>query len=172
LVKAFREVWLNIPCVERLGGNQEERAIQILTEYTKDLPAPVEAYGKDTPARACAARLRELVDGYNYAKKVKRPATPRHDSSYSFATVTGGTVSFDYARCEGCESKTCVADCVPQILKLEGGRPVLNISAEDAKKGKCSECLACEVECRARGNGGGRITLPIPGLDDFLKGGA
>ena len=172
LVKAFREVGLNIPCVERLGGNQEERAIQILTEYTKDLPAPVEAYGKDTPARACAARLRELVDGYDYAKKVKRPAPPSHDSSYSFATVTGGTVSFDYARCEGCESKVCVADCVPQILKLEGGRPVLNVKPEEAKKGKCSECLACEVECRARGNGGGRITLPIPGLDDFLKGGA
>jgi len=168
LVKAFREVWLDIPCVERLGGNQEERAIQILTEYARDLPAPVECYGKDTPARTCAARLRALVDAHDVEKKTPPPAAAPHDSSYEFRTVTRGTVSYDYGRCDACESKVCVADCVPRILKLEGGRPVLNISAEDAAKGKCTECLACEVECAARGNGGGRITLPIPGLDEYL----
>ncbi len=63
----------------------------------------------------------------------------------------------------------CVADCVPQILRLEEGRPALNIGAEEAARGRCTECLACEVECRARGNGGGRIILPIPGLAEYLK---
>jgi hypothetical protein len=63
----------------------------------------------------------------------------------------------------------CVADCVPQILRLKDGRPVLNVGADEAARGRCSECLACEVECRAHGNGGGLITLPIPGLDDYLK---
>jgi len=169
LVKAFREVWLDVPCVERLGGNQEERAIRILTEYTDDLPAPVECYGKDTPARYCAARLRELVDRYDYGVRGTRPPALARNSSYSFETVTGGAVSYDYARCDGCESKVCVQDCVPRILKLKDGRPVLNITREEAARGRCSECLACEVECRARGNAGGRITLPIPGLEEYLK---
>jgi succinyl-CoA synthetase beta subunit len=169
LVKAFREAWLDIPCVERLGGNQEERAIQILTEYTEDLPAPVECYGKDTSARDCARRLRELVESHDYAARRERPAEPRHDSSYAFETVTGGTVSYDYARCDDCESKVCAEECVPKILSLEEGRPVLNVTREEAARGRCTECLACEVECRARGNGGGRITLPVPGLSDYLK---
>lgn len=169
LVKAFREVWLDVPCVERLGGNQEERAIQILTEYTEDLPAPVECYGKDTPARYCARRLRELVADYDYGVSRVKPPRASHKSSYSFDTVTGGTVSYDYAKCDACESKVCVTDCVPRILKLQDGRPVLNISAEEAARGRCSECLACEVECHARGNGGALITLPIPGLEEYLK---
>jgi succinyl-CoA synthetase beta subunit len=169
LVKAFREVWLDVPCVERLGGNQEERAIRILTEYTRDLPAPVECYGKDASARFCAARLRELVDGCDYGVRREKPRALPHRSSYSFKTVTGGTVSFDYARCDECDSKVCVAECVPQILRLKDGRPALNVGAEEAARGRCSECLACEVECRARGNGGGLITLPIPGLDEYLK---
>jgi succinyl-CoA synthetase beta subunit len=169
LVKAFREVWLGIPCVERLGGNQEERAIRILTLYTEDLPAPVECYGKDTPARYCAARLRELVDDFDYDARRKRPPEPPHKSSYSFRTITGGTVSYDYARCDECDSKVCVAECVPGILSLEDGRPVLNIAAEEAARGRCTECLACEVECRARGNAGGRITLPIPGLEEYVR---
>lgn len=167
LVKAFREVWLNIPCVVRLGGNYEERAIEILTEYTRDLPAPVECYGKDTPARRCAGRLRELVDAYDYVPRT-RPAERALKPSYSFPTVTSGTVAFDFGRCDVCESKVCVTTCVPQILKLENGRPVLNISGEEAARGKCSECLACEVECFAKGKGGGRVTLPIPGLDEYL----
>ncbi len=169
LVKAFREVWLDIPCVERLGGNQEERAIQILNGYTRDLPAPVECYGKDTSARYCARRLRELVDGYDYGAARERPPETPHDSSYSFKTVTGGTVSYDYARCDACETKVCVKECVPGILELDGGRPVLSVSEEEAARGRCTECLACEVECHARGNGGAQITLPIPGLGEYLK---
>ena len=65
LVKAFRENWIDFPAVLRLGGNQEEKAIEILQGYTKDLPAKVECYGKDTSAVYCAKRLRELVDQGN-----------------------------------------------------------------------------------------------------------
>ncbi|UCH78597.1 MAG: acetate--CoA ligase family protein [Candidatus Coatesbacteria bacterium] len=169
LVKAFREVGLDIPCVERLGGNQEERAIQILTQYTADLPAPIECYGKDTSARFCARRLRDLTETYDYAAAREKPVPPSHSSSYAFETVTQGTVSFDYSRCDSCASKVCVEECVPQILALEGDRPALNITPEEARRGRCSECLACEVECHARGNGGGKITLPIPGLEAYLK---
>ncbi len=169
LVKAFRENWITFPVVERLGGNQEERACQILTEYTKDLPAPVECYGKDTPASYCAKRLRYLVDNYKVEKTSPPPKEP-HRADYSFKTVTGGTVSFDYSKCKACESKICIKECVPQILALnEDGCPVLKISKEEAEKGKCTECLACEIECMFKGNGGGRIDLPIPGLDEYIE---
>jgi len=96
------------------------------------------------------------------------PGPPR---PYQFETVTGGTITFDHAFCAVCESKICVQECAPQILSLnEEGLPVLNISKEEAKKGRCIECLACEVDCTFKGMGGGGIELPIPGLDEYLAG--
>jgi hypothetical protein len=62
-----------------------------------------------------------------------------------------------------------VQECARQILSLnDQGLPELNITREEAKKGRCIECLACEVDCTFRGAGGGRIELPIPGLDAYL----
>ena len=88
---------------------------------------------------------------------------------YQFSTVTGGTVTFNHDICAGCESKVCVKECARQILSLnEQGLPVLNITREEAQKGRCAECLACEVDCLFKGAGGGRITLPIPGFDEYL----
>ena len=43
-----------------------------------------------------------------------------------------------------------------------------NITREEAQKGRCAECLACEVDCAFKGAGGGTIDLPIPGLDEYL----
>jgi succinyl-CoA synthetase beta subunit len=166
LVKAFRETWLDIPAVIRLGGNREDLAVEILTEYTKELPAPVEGYKKDDPAGFCARRLRELVDAWDYSKAHERPPEEPHEADYSFGTVTGGTVSYDYSKCRECKTKICIETCVPGILELDdGGCPRLKITPEDAAEGKCTECLACEVECFAKGNGGGRILLPINGLN-------
>ena len=55
-------------------------------------------------------------------------------------------------------------ECARQILSLnDEGLPVLNITPEEAKKGRCVECLACEVDCFFQGAGGGQIELPIPG---------
>jgi len=42
LVKAFYEEKLDIPAVIRLGGNFEEKAIEILQAYLKDIPGAVE----------------------------------------------------------------------------------------------------------------------------------
>jgi succinyl-CoA synthetase beta subunit len=47
MVKAFHEEKLSIPGVIRLGGNFEEKAIEILGNYLKDIPAKVEGYGRD-----------------------------------------------------------------------------------------------------------------------------
>ncbi len=168
LVKAFREEWLDIPAVIRLGGNSEDLAVQILTEYTRDLPAPVEGYKKDDSVEFCAERFDKLVKE-GEIKPVPRPA-PRQFSknTYSFETLTGKVI-FDHDLCLQCESKICIEKCVPQILKLEDGKPVLNISEEDAKKGKCIECLACEVECEFHGNKGGYVELPIEGLEEYRR---
>lgn len=166
LVKAFREENLSIPAVIRLGGNQEDLAVEILQEYTKDLPAPVEGYKKDDSADFCAQRLRDLVDKHQDLadrNRKKMPFSP--EEPYTFETLTG-TVIFDHAACIECESKACISACGPQILKLENGKPVLAIDREDAAKGKCTECLACELECEFHGEKAAFISLPIPGLTE------
>jgi len=171
LVKAFLAEPLAVPAVIRLGGNGEEKAIEILTTYTRDLGVPVECYGKDTPVDDCAARLDALVAA-QHSLADHRPLSTDHASPsrpYTFATPTG-SITLDHAVCATCESKVCVAACVPQILKLDdAGLPVLNVTLEDAAKGRCIECLACEVDCHALGAGGGRATLPVAGLDDYRR---
>lgn len=173
LVKAFWEENLSIPAVIRLGGNQEDRAVRILTDYTKDLPAPVEGYKKDDTADFCAERMQALLNerkGKPAKRELRTPSAPAFEAKdpYTFETPTGSIV-FDHALCRDCKTKICIETCVPQILREENGVVVLNISREDAKSGKCTECLACEVECRMGGNAGGRVILPIPGLDEYRQ---
>jgi succinyl-CoA synthetase beta subunit len=166
LVKAFMDAQLNVPAVIRIGGNAEEQAIAILERANGEFPAPVEAYGRDASPETCVERLDTLVQSYIPAEAPapREPFDPQEP--YSFETVTGGTITYDHARCRDCESKACVQTCVPQILSLDGEVPVLNITREQAKCGGCTECLACEVECHFLGNKGGRISLPIIGLAD------
>ena len=42
LAKAFLEMNMAIPVVVRLGGNSEDRAVEILQDACKDLPATIE----------------------------------------------------------------------------------------------------------------------------------
>ena len=168
LVKAFREEWINMPVVIRLGGNSEDLAVQILTEYTKDLPAPVEGYKKDDSAEYCAERFDKLMKSPP-VKKTGKPKLPKRSRNlYSFDTLTGN-ITYDYDLCLKCETKICIEKCVPKILKNESGKPVLNITEEEAKKGKCTECLACEVECYFHGNKGGYVDLPTKGLKEYRE---
>jgi len=44
---------------------------------------------------------------------------------------------------------------------------VLNISEEEAKKGRCIECLACELKACELGVQNIRIDLPMPGVDGY-----
>ncbi len=168
-VKAFLEDRLSVPAVIRLGGNMEEQAIEILERAAPEIPAPVEAYGKDDTADFCAQRLDELIREREIADLPARPPRAIAKEPYTFESPTG-TVTFDYAICDTCESKVCVKTCVRQILELQNGRPVLNVSREDAKRGRCIECLACEVECHFEGAGGGYVDLPIPGLEEYREG--
>lgn len=165
LVKAFMDAQLNVPAVIRIGGNSEEEAIAILERANGAFPAPVEAYGRDDSPDACAERMRELIETYEPVENPPARHIPEAKEPYQFETVTGGTITYDHAVCRDCESKACVKTCVPQILSIVDDVPILNITKEEAKKGGCIECLACEVECHFLGNKGGFIKLPIAGLE-------
>src|ERR1700738_5468355 len=61
LAKAFWELDLDIPAVIRLGGNTEDRAVEILARMSKLLNTRVEGYRKtDAPAKI-AGRFADLV---------------------------------------------------------------------------------------------------------------
>ncbi len=171
-VKAFLEEQIDVPVVIRLGGNSEDKAVTILERLNGWVPAPVEGYKKDDPPDFCAERLRILIQEGKRAEPPEFPLTPVPPGEprlYQFETVTGGTITFDHAYCAVCDSKICVKECARQILSLnDEGLPVLNITKEEAQKGRCIECLACEIDCLFQGLAGGRIDLPIPGLDEYL----
>ena len=169
LVKAFLETPLRVPAVVRLGGNCEDEAVDILQNYTASLPVPVEGYKSGDSAAACARRLREMLEHpEDWGQAEATPQRPKPNVSYSFPTVTGGEIAFDDERCLQCKDHPCIPACKPQILSLEGKTVRLNISLEEARSGKCTECLACEQECYFHAEGAIRITLPIPGLDEYL----
>ncbi len=168
LVKAFLEEHLAVPAVFRLGGNAEDRAVEILEQLNGRVPAPVEGYKKDDSPDFCAERLDALIKAGEIRDVPPPTPRPAPDKPYSFETVTGGSVTFDHALCAICENKVCVTECAREILSLnDEGLPELNITPEEAKKGRCVECLACEVECLIHGAGGGYVDLPIPGLEEL-----
>lgn len=170
LAKAFMDEPLSIPAVIRLGGNAEEQAIQILHRAQEFIPAKIEAYGKDDTPEFCAGRLAALIAAeHKDTSKTQTFSRLQVQKAYSFSTVSGGTVTFDHSLCAHCKNKVCIETCVPGILQVENDLPVLAISNEEAAKGKCIECLACEIECWFEGNRGGQIILPIEGLEDYRR---
>jgi succinyl-CoA synthetase beta subunit len=170
LVKAFLEEALSVPAVIRLGGNFEEEAIRILAAYGKDLPAKVEGYGRDDAPETCAARLEALIRENKAVSHEVRPIPEFRPpaGAYAFDTLTG-KIFIDHGLCAVCRSKGCIGACAPKILKLEADRPVLAITPEEAKKGKCTECLACEIFCRFHERNAIAVHLPIPGLAEYRK---
>ncbi len=169
LVKAFLEDKPNYPIVIRLGGNQEDLAVEILEKFTKNLPYPAEGFKKDDSPEKCAARLKErLKEKPNKnADKNKYPAPIQPDRS--FKTLTG-RVEWESSKCLKCKDKPCISACTYGVLKIDqSGVPALAIDEKDAAKGKCTECVACELECQFSGNKGLRIVLPIEGLEEYRK---
>ena len=170
LVKAFLEENLEIPAVIRLGGNFEEKAIEILHSYLKNIPGKVEGYGRKNSPEFCADRLEKLIaENQSRPHKIKlMDETCFSEDRYEIETVTG-KITFDHDKCIICKTKGCVQACVPKVLKLESEKPVLAITPEEAKKGKCTECLACEIYCRFHAENAITICLPIPGLKEYRK---
>jgi succinyl-CoA synthetase beta subunit len=170
IVKAFHEEKLDIPAVIRLGGNYEEKAVEILETYLQDIPARIEGYGRDDSPEFCAERMERLIGENRFASHRVRPMiVPLIPSgTYVFETFTG-RLSIDHDRCADCKTKGCVENCPAEILKLEEGKPLLAVSSEEAKKGKCTECLACEIFCTFHEQKAIFVDLPIPGLMEYRE---
>ncbi len=78
-------------------------------------------------------------------------------------------VMIDETKCEGCQTHACVAACKTysrEILVLKDGQLATAGDAEFVKR-VGTECLACEYQCRTRGNGAITILAPTPGLDAY-----
>jgi succinyl-CoA synthetase beta subunit len=170
LVKAFHEEKLAIPAVIRLGGNFEEKAIEILQTYLRKIPGVVEGYGRDDSPEFCSRRLEELVAKNPKLRHEVKPFldAPVPEKAYVFETLTG-RIAINHRKCDACRTKGCVEACAPKVLKLKEGKPALAIPAEEAKRGKCTECLACEIFCTFHEQEAIVIHLPIPGLKEYRE---
>jgi succinyl-CoA synthetase beta subunit len=170
LAKAFWELDLDIPAVIRLGGNTEDRAVDILRRISELLQVPVEGYRKtDTPA-FIAARFAELVAGANGTKwKPRAPRLPKFvkDPSATKLPVKGGRVWIDTATWPKIHS--AIETHSGGLIKDRAGVPEITLPAEDFAT-KDSELLACDVECRLAGVEGFYLQLEIPGLDELIGG--
>jgi len=171
LAKAFWELDLDIPAVIRLGGNTEDRAVDILARMSKLLRASVEGYRKtDTPA-FIAERFAKLVAGASGAKwKPRPPRVPKFlqtPSAKSFP-VKGGRVWVDTARWP--EIRSFVeAQSSGLVVDRNGAPEPAPLSGEEFAT-RDSELLACSVECRMAGVEGFFLQLEVPGLDDLIGG--
>lgn len=90
-----------------------------------------------------------------------------------FETMAGAVVRFDLRKCDKCETKACIeADHLPfmgPVLELKDGRPSLMWTKEEIKRGKCTDCVACELACQLSGNGGVMIIYAQPELEGYLE---
>ena len=125
----------------RLGGNTEDRAVDILLRMSKLLRAPIEGYRKiDTPA-FIAARFAELV-GSAGGKKWK-PRTSRvpkfvNDPSATKLAVKNGRVWIDNARWP--EIRAAVERHSGGLIIDRDGAPVAALPNEEfaTKDSSCS----------------------------------
>lgn len=165
LAKAFWEVGLAIPAVIRLGGNSEDRAVDILQRACEGLGAMVEGYKKDDSPQMIAERFDALVQSAGgKTHDVRARCVPEYvgrADAFSFP-ITGGTVWIDTSRWG--EYGGEVVEQSFGLLMDDGGKPALAVDQENVA-GKDSELIACEVECRMTGADVVFVDLEIPGLD-------
>ena len=94
-------------------------------------------------------------------------------SMLEFQVSSGGTITIDLTRCTQCASKACLKVCQeqggPLVPDGERGLPTLRWSAAEVQKGGCVECLGCELDCELYGQRAIKITLPLPGFEEYLQ---
>jgi succinyl-CoA synthetase beta subunit len=170
LAKAFWELDLDIPAVIRLGGNTEDRAVDILQRMSKLLRAPVEGYRKtDTPA-FIAERFTKLVSQAKGQKWKPRPLrTPKFINEKSAANfeVKGGRVWIDKAAWP--QIRATIESHSGELIIDRDGQPTTSLLSEEFAN-KDSELVACDVECRLAGIEGFYLELDVPGLDELIGG--
>jgi succinyl-CoA synthetase beta subunit len=170
LAKAFWELDLDIPAVIRLGGNTEDRAVDILRRMSKLLRAPIEGYRKTDAPATIAARFAELVanaGGTKWKPRVQRmPDFVRSSSAKAFP-VKGGRVWIDTVRWP--EIRGFVESQTGGLIVDRANAPFVTVPSEEFAT-KDSELLACSVESRLAGIEGFYLQLDVKGLDELVGG--
>ena len=164
LAKAFIELKLDIPAVLRLGGNSEDRAVEILEAAAKLLSAQVQGYKKDDTPEFCAQRFAMLVRQARDRSWKPRPRSVPDfvGSGYSFP-INSGTVWIDAERCDAA-AVALLVEHSSGLLRNNNGKPALAVGEEQVAS-KDSELIALEIECRRAGKPVVFVDLPVPGLD-------
>ena len=76
-------------------------------------------------------------------------------------------IIIDEIKCRDCATKACIAACKTYargiLVLTDVGIP--SVKGDALRLG--TECLACEYECRIRGNGALTIEAPTPGLEEY-----
>jgi len=171
LAKAFWELELNIPAVIRLGGNTEDRAVDILKRMARLLGASIEGYRKTDAPAVIATRFAELVAAGKGTKwKPRIPRTPEFikNPPATMMQVKGGRVWID--RSKWPQIRRAIETHSGGLIVDRADAPTPSLPNEEFAT-KDSELLACDVECRLAGVEGFYLELDIPGLDDLIGGG-
>jgi succinyl-CoA synthetase beta subunit len=170
LAKAFWELDLDIPAVIRLGGNTEDRAVEILGRMSKLLRTKVEGYRKTDAPATIANRFAELVAESKGKKwKPRAPRTPdfiKGKSATKFE-VKGGRVWIDIARWP--EIRSFVETQSGGLVVDQNGKPTPALPSEEFAT-KDSELLVCSTECRMSSVEGFYLQVDVPGLDELIGG--
>src|SRR5881398_3359814 len=170
LAKAFWELDLDIPAVIRLGGNTEDRAVEILARMSKLFGASIEGYRKTDAPATIAVRFAELIaTGKGTKWKPRAPRVPKFIKNPAVTTipVKGGRVWIDAA--EWPQIRRAVETHSGRLIVDHAGAPVAALASEEFAT-RDSELLACDVECRLAGVEGFYLELDIPGLDELIGG--
>jgi succinyl-CoA synthetase beta subunit len=171
LAKAFWELDLNIPAVIRLGGNTEDRAVDILQRMAKLLGMSIEGYRKTDAPAVIATRFAELVAAGKGTKwKPRIPRTPEFikNPAATMMQVKGGRVWIDGSKWP--QIRRAIETHSGGLIVDRADAPTSALPNEEFAT-KDSELLACDVECRLAGVEGFYLELDIPGLDDLIGGG-
>ena len=168
LAKAFWELDLDIPAVIRLGGNTEDRAVDILRRMSKLLRAPVEGYRKTDSPAMIAERFAKLVataGGTKWKPRAPRIPTFVKNPSATMLPVKGGKVWIDSEKWPAI--RAAVMTHSGGLIVDREGKPAAALGTEEFAA-KDSELLACDVECRLAEVEGFYLELEIPGLDKLI----
>jgi succinyl-CoA synthetase beta subunit len=170
LAKAFWELKLNIPAVIRLGGNTEDRAVDILQRTARLTGASIEGYRKTDAPATIAARFAELVAvGKGTKWKPRAPRTPDFikNPAATMIQVKGGRVWIDGSNWP--QIRRAIETHSSGLIVDRADTPTPSLPNEEFAM-KDSELLACDVECRLAGVEGFYLELDIPGLDELIGG--
>ncbi len=154
----------------RLGGNTEDRAVDILQRMSGLLRAPAEGYRKTDAPATIAERFAELVAGASGPKwKPRAPRVPKFvkDPAATTLPVKNGRVWIDTAKWP--QIRRAVETHSGGLIVDRAGAPTA-LLASDEFANKDSELLACDVECRLAGLDGFYLELDIPSLDELIGG--